>query len=183
LPDPGWIIPRNEPIMLLFANLVPSATSATGSTANLHFLVDSDATPSRLELEGSTVDLSLPPILFESGRRFSLLGNTALFTGASPEQVPQRVATAISVPEAATYAEVRVVFQSTASGKSDLDFELYAPDGSLAGASTTPYQNETVRLFGPHISRFGSGDYRAEITAYSGANTQFDIRLLVDTAP
>lgn len=183
LPEPGWIVPRNEPIMVLFANLVPGLSPpapASPASSNLHLLVDGNATPSRLELSGKTAELDLPATLAEQSASFEILGNTALFTGATPEQVPSRIATAFDVSDDASYLEVRVVVQSNAGGKSDLDFTLFGPSGALAATSSTPYQSESVRLFQPNMSHFGPGSYRAEVTAYSGANTRFDLRVLTN---
>jgi hypothetical protein len=183
LPQPGWIVPRNEPIMLLFANLVPGANPpapANAASSNLHFLVDGNATPSRVELLGQTISLDVPASLSEETRSFEILGNTGLFTGAAPQEVPQKAVVPVTVSPDLTYLEVRVIFDSTQAGKSDLDFTFFAPDGRIAAASTTPYQSETVRLFGPNLSEFGVGSYRAEITAYSGADTRFDLRVLTN---
>lgn len=183
LPEPGWIVARNEPIMLLFANLVPGVNPpapATAASTNLHFLVDSTTTPSRLELEGSTVPLSAYSPSSGQNANYRIVGNTGLFTGLTPDQVQSQLTIPVEVPPELDYLEVRVILESTAAGKSDLDFTFLAPDGTVAAASTTPYQSETVRLFHPNLAHFGSGTYNAQVTAYSGADTSFELRVLTN---
>ncbi|HEX9816868.1 MAG TPA: hypothetical protein VGB18_07800 [Candidatus Thermoplasmatota archaeon] len=183
LPEPGWFVPKNEPIMLLFANLVPGANPpapAAAASSNLHFLVDSNSTPSRVELAGTTVALDEQTDHREQAATYRIVGNTGFFTGATPGQVQSRIAIPVDVPPGFSYLEVRVVFKSTTGGKSDLDFSFIAPDGSVAAASTTPYQSETVRLFEPSLLHFGAGQYQAEVTAYSGADTSFELRVLTN---
>lgn len=183
LPEPGWIVSRNEPIMLLFANLVPGANPpapATAASSNLHFLVDANSTPSRVELSGTNVALEEEMDLREQAAEYRIVGNTGLFTGATPEQVQSQLSIPLDVPPGFSYLEVRVVFKSTAGGKSDLDFTFIAPDGTVAAASTTPYQSETVRLFEPNLHHFGFGQYRADVTAYSGADTSFELRVVTN---
>ena len=183
LPKPGWIVPKNEPIMLLFANLVPGANPpapATAASSNLHFLVDATTTPSRVELSGTVVDIDEDTDYEEQSKQYRIVGNTGLFTGATPDQVQSRLSVPLEVPRGFSYLEVRVVFLSTAAGKSDLDFTFLAPDGSVAAASTTPYQSETVRLFQPNLRHFGAGTYTVDVTAYSGADTSFELRVLTN---
>lgn len=173
LPQPSWIVMGMEPIQLLIATL-----AANTESYDVRFLVDSTSTPSRIELRGATSNLTLPPTLYRLGKEFTLMGNSGLFTGAAPTAAESRIRTPVPVRGNDSYLEVRVVFRSNAGGKSDLDFTLYAPGGTkVAALSTTPYQNETVRLFAPHLSRFGPGDYVADINAYSGANTRFALQV------
>lgn len=173
LPRPGWIVLASEPIQLLVATL---AVNDRG--AELRFLVDSTQTPSRIEIEAMT-DSSRPPASLRSDTsEHEIVANGGLFTGATADRVPSRARIPIDVRPNTTYLEVRVLFRSNAAGKSDLDFELFGPDGTIAASSSTPFQSETVRLFAPHLSRAGAGTYVADIAAYSGAGTRFalDIR-------
>jgi hypothetical protein len=176
LPKPGWIVPRGEPIQLLVATL---AFNDRG--AELRFLVDSTDTPSRLEIEATTDTSPKPVTLHRTGRDIEILGNSGLFTGATADAVPSRVRTPVEVRTNDTYLEVRVIFRSNAGGKSDLDFSLLAPDGRVAAVSSTPYQSETVRLFGPNLFLFGPGTYQADVVAYSGANTKYTLETRFDS--
>ena len=183
LPEPGWIVPRNESIMLLFANLVPGASPpspADAASSNLHFLVDANSTPSRVELAGTVAGSMDKIAVTEQTATYTISGNTGMFTGATPSQVESQLSIPLEVPAGLSYLEVRVVLKSTTAGKSDLDFSLLAPDGDVAASSTTPYQSETVRLFEPNLAFFGSGRYAAQVTAYSGVDTSFELHVLTN---
>lgn len=173
LPAPSWTVPTQEPLQVLIATLALNAEAY-----DVRILVDSTATPSRVELVGSTSNLTLPPTLYPVGKEFTILGNSGLFTGATGPAGESRVRTPVPVRANDTYVEVRVVFRSNQGGKSDLDFTLYAPGGTIVAAlSTTPYQSETVRLFLPNLARYGAGDYVADVNAYSGVNTRFALQV------
>ncbi|HLE47860.1 MAG TPA: hypothetical protein VI818_06140, partial [Candidatus Thermoplasmatota archaeon] len=96
--------------------------------------------------------------------------------------VPSRIRTPVLVNAADAYLELRVLWKGNAGGKSDLDFTLFAPDGKRTLLSSTPYQNETIRAFHPQLLALGAGTYTAEIVAYSGVNTRFELHVYFDTA-
>ena len=177
LPPAGWIVPHGETIQLLIATL---ALNAAGY--ELRFLVDSVSTPSRLELSGQVSAISLPPTLHGRGESFTIPGNGGMFTGATADRVPSRIRTPVLVNAADAYLELRVLWKGNAGGKSDLDFTLFAPDGKRTLLSSTPYQNETIRAFHPQLLALGAGTYTAEIVAYSGVNTRFELHVYFDTA-
>ncbi|MBI2076985.1 MAG: hypothetical protein HYT80_01250 [Euryarchaeota archaeon] len=171
MPPGGWTVPHGERIQLLVATL---AVNTQGY--ELRFLVDSTATPSRIELAGATSRLALPARLNMTAQTFQIAGNGGMFTGATPEQVPSKIRVPVAVSSNWTFLELRVVMRANGGGKSDLDFLVYAPDGTRTLVSSTPYQNETVRAFSPNLAALGAGSYTAEIEAYSGVNTRFDLQ-------
>lgn len=169
-PPGGWVVPAGESVQLL---LVPLIISHPVYAPRL--LVDSADTPSRVELDARPSDGVVPRELSKHFSAHLIPANSGLFTGATQNRLPSRVRVPIPVSADDAYLEVRVRFLSNAGGKSDLDFVLYGPDGRIASTSTTPYQNETVRLFGPHLRMLGAGEFVADIEAYSGFNTRFEL--------
>ncbi|HLE48299.1 MAG TPA: hypothetical protein VI818_08385, partial [Candidatus Thermoplasmatota archaeon] len=137
---------------------------------------DATPTPSRIEVTGQTSLLALPSRLNVTAQTFVIAGNGGMFTGATPDQVPSKIRVPVQVDPNWTYLELRVVMRANAGGKSDLDFLVYAADGRRTLASSTPFQNETVRAFAPTLAALGAGPYTAEIEAYSGVNTRFDLQ-------
>lgn len=169
-PPGGWIVPEGERLQLL---LVPLLFSHPLYPARL--LVDAPETPSRIELDVGPTGHAVPSDVDQRRSAHLIPANSGLFTGATEGRLPSRVRVPVPVSADDLYLEVRVRFVSNAGGKSDLDFLLYAPDGRIGSASTTPYQNETVRLFPPQLSLLGAGDYVADVEAYSGFNTRFEL--------
>lgn len=55
----------------------------------------------------------------------------------------------------------------------DLDFHVYAPDGTLAGRAYTLRKPETLRI---DTERFGTGSYRVRVNLYSGGASPFTLR-------
>lgn len=170
IPSPSWHVPVGETFDLLVATLV-----ANDPLYDLRFLVDSKDTPSRLELWGRTANATSLANATSESKDYTIPGNTGLFTGGG-SQLPSRIGHKIEVAEGTSYLQVAVRFKSNAGGKSDLDLVLRGPDAKTAAAnSTTPFQDETIRLFKPNLDRFGPGTYTAEVTAYSGIQTTFSI--------
>lgn len=175
LPRGGWLVPAGEGIELLEATLLGSSEDNP-----VWFLTNSTGTPSRVELRGKLSSEPLPASLYAGARTVRILGNSGLFTGATAEAADSRFAMPIEVDPGDAYLEVQVRWLSTRGGKSDLDLEVFAPSGGVAGASATPFQNETVRLFAPNLAAEGPGTYQARVTAYSGVDTEFELRILGD---
>lgn len=167
IPAGGWIVPRNESLQLLVATLAVNADSY-----DVNFLVDHRDTPSRIELNATSWPWPEPTKGQTERKEFAIPGNSGLFTGAG-DAVPSKVEHPIPIPPNASHFRIEVRWISTAAGKSDLDFVLYNAARDPIASSTTPFQNETIRLFAPNLVQSGAGPFVAEVTAYSGANTRF----------
>lgn len=66
------------------------------------------------------------------------------------------------------FVDLSLNWESTA----DLDFYVYAPDGSLAGRAYTLRKPETLRV---DTERFGTGAYRVRVNLYSGGQSGFTL--------
>lgn len=169
LPAGGWVVPPNDVIQLL---VVPLAVN--DGPPSLHYLVDHESTASRLELAGTPWNQTVPAAEGSESQPFTIPANSGAFTGATAGETSQ-VRAVVEWPANATYVELLVDFVSNAGGKSDLDFTLVDASGTVVASSTTPYQDEAIRLFSPNLAVLGPGPFTAVIDAYSGEETRFDL--------
>lgn len=169
VPAAGWVVPPGESLMLLVAPLLVNTDPAV-----LHYLIDSAATPSAVHLETRRSTLREPTNATSTVHPFAVTGNSGAFTGLLPEEASvARVP--IDVSNRTAFLKVEVRWKSTAAGKSDLDLFVRTASGDLVASSTTPFQNESVRLFAPQPFFVDGGRVTAEINVYSGALTTFDV--------
>lgn len=174
LPEGGLVLTPGRSV-----DLLPIAT-ASQQDDDLRLLVDHDSTPSRVELSGyvpaQTIAEPVPDEL--KNDTVTIPGNGGLFTGATEGDDSQHRE---PVPLAAntTYLRIEVRFLETTGPKADLDLWLLDPEGSEVASSTTPFQSETIELWPPNLADVEAGEYTALINAYSGQDTRFRLRILV----
>jgi hypothetical protein len=158
-------------------DLLAIATASQQEDA-LRILVDSEATPSRIELEGTQVAAEAFPFPAEDlvNQTVTIPANAGLFTGATSGEASEYRRT-LAIENGTQYLRVEVRFQETTGPKADLDLWLYDEDGAEVAASTTPFQSETVELWPVQFAGLAPGDYAILVNAYSGADTSFRLRV------
>jgi hypothetical protein len=168
LPAGGWNIPAGERLQLLVAPLMVN----TGS--NVHYLVEHGTTPSRMELEATPWDAPQLGALDREETQHVLVANGGMFTGVGPASA-STLHLPLRIHADDAYLRVHIQFVSNAAGKSDLDLWVEDAAGQEVASSTTPYQSETVRLWGPQLESLGGGVYTLRIVAYSGLQTHLRV--------
>ncbi len=174
LPEGGLVLGLDRTL-----DLLPIAT-ASQQEDELRLLVDHESTPSRLELSGYTTEppFDVPAPREVVNKTVTIPGNGGLFTGAMEGDDSQH-REPFELPENTTYLRIEVRFLETTGPKADLDLWMYDEAGSEIAASTTAFQSETIELWPPNLADVAAGDHTALINAYSGQDTRFRLRILV----
>lgn len=171
VPPGGWFVTAGMPLQLLVAPLVATDGS------NLHYLVDSVATDSRIELDV----LPWTPVPYRGGawtnETITVPANGGLSTGAVPDQYGT-AERSLTLAGKESLLDVAARFATTTAGKSDLDLYLLDPAGRVIASSTTPYESEEVRLQAEQVKALGPGTYTVRVDVYSGVGTRFDLDVL-----
>lgn len=167
-PRDGFLIaPGATPQVLLVAVMTQDDRSG-----DITFLVNSTATPARVDFEAATVT---PPPLPGEGETRTEGGRLAGSAYARVVRGVSQQAHTLEVPARAALVEVRME-TGTAAGFADVDLAVVDDQGQEVARSVTPFGAEKVLLH-PHQLPGGATQWTVLVTNYGSAAATYTLAL------
>jgi len=168
LPSGGLYLSENaEPVV----KLAPVQGQGSVENTRLEFLVNGQATPSRVTFEATPVDTI-------DAKRENVVDEVGTLAGSAYALGDQEDTTAdtydVEVTEATSGLDARLE-RLDGVGIADIDLHVLGPEGDVVAQSVTPEDDEGLTLRGANVDAIGTGTWTVRAINYGNAAVSYEL--------